>query len=55
MFNASLMGHIEIVKILVEKQLEAGSSLASIVNYQNFDGTTPLMICAAEGHIDVIR
>jgi hypothetical protein len=38
-----------------ENQPEGGSTLASIVNYQNFDGTTPLMLCSAGDHIDVVR
>jgi hypothetical protein len=62
-----MKGRTDIVKILVEKQSEkqsekqpekqsdGGSTLASIVNYQNFDGTTPLMLCAAGDHIDVVR
>ncbi len=53
--NASAMGRTEIVKILVEKQLERGSSLASIVNYQNLEGSTPLMLGAVAGHMDVVR
>jgi hypothetical protein len=50
-----MKGRTDIVKILVEKQLEAGSTLTSIVNYQNFDGTTPLMLCASGDYIDVVR
>ncbi len=56
---ASKMGHTDIVKILVEKQLEKqlepGSILPSIVNYQNLEGSTPLILGSEAGHLDVVR
>jgi ankyrin repeat protein len=52
---ASVMGHTDVVKILIHEQLEKGSSLASIINYQNFEGSTPLMLSSAAGHLDVVR
>ncbi len=52
---ASLLGHTEIVKILVEAAIEQGLSSDSIINYQNLEGSTPLMLGSVAGHADVVR
>jgi ankyrin repeat protein len=52
---ASMVGHIDIVKILVEKQLEQGYNLSSIVNYQNLEGSTPVMLGSVAGYPAVVR